>query len=87
VEIPNRDRTLIVRSPFSIERQALPQIRVRFSGDVHPSLPWRFRPLQPEIKIYPGEPALAFYQVSVSSSQISKPMVSIDSTTPKRWRI
>lgn len=30
-------------------------ITVRFSADVTPELPWRFRPEQPKVKVRPGE--------------------------------
>lgn len=42
---------------------------VRFSGDVHRDVPWRFRPLQNEIKVHAGENALALYHVENLSNE------------------
>ena len=36
-------------------------VTVTFSGDVSDTMPWRFHPLQHEIKLMVGETALAFY--------------------------
>ncbi|XP_041362510.1 cytochrome c oxidase assembly protein COX11, mitochondrial-like [Gigantopelta aegis] len=36
-------------------------IRVRFNADVASSMRWNFRPQQTEVKVHPGETALAFY--------------------------
>lgn len=36
-------------------------ITIRFNADVHPALPWDFKPLQREIKVRAGEVGLAFY--------------------------
>lgn len=38
-------------------------IRVYFTADVHSAMPWKFIPTQKEIRIVPGETALAFYTV------------------------
>lgn len=38
-------------------------ITVRFNADVHRDLPWKFKPLQLEIKVRLGATGLAFYQV------------------------
>lgn len=45
------------------------EITVRFNADVHRDLPWRFRPLQTEIKVKVGENALAFYESQNGSDQ------------------
>ncbi len=37
-------------------------IAVRFNADVNDKLPWRFGPLQREVKVQVGENRLAFYQ-------------------------
>ena len=39
-------------------------IKVDFTGDVHSAMPWKFRPTQRDIRVLPGETALAFYTVS-----------------------
>lgn len=36
-------------------------ITVHFSGDVSDTMPWKFRPIQQEVKVMVGETALAFY--------------------------
>lgn len=36
-------------------------VTVRFSADVAPGLPWRFRPEQPEVKVRFGEETLVFF--------------------------
>ena len=36
-------------------------ITVHFSGDVSDTMPWKFKPVQQEIKVMVGETALAFY--------------------------
>lgn len=51
-------------------------IRVQFNADVHRNLPWRFKPLQHEISVRAGEPALAFYTVKNISD---RPIVGIAS--------
>jgi cytochrome c oxidase assembly protein subunit 11 len=38
------------------------EIVVHFNADTHRDLPWKFRPLQTEIKVKVGENALAFYE-------------------------
>lgn len=39
-------------------------VKVFFSGTVHDAMPWSFRPTQNEVKVVPGETALAFYSVT-----------------------
>lgn len=38
-------------------------IKVYFTADTHSAMPWKFVPTQKEIRIVPGETALAFYTV------------------------
>ena len=38
-------------------------VKVRFNADVHPHLPWSFRPLQHEVVVNCGQTGLAFYEV------------------------
>ena len=38
-------------------------IEIVFTSNVHSTLPWEFRPAQLDIKLVPGETALAFYTV------------------------
>lgn len=44
-------------------------ITVRFNGDVNRDLPWAFKPLQGDTKVYVGETGLAFYHVKNQTSQ------------------
>jgi len=39
-------------------------ITVNFTANAHSSLAWNFVPLQSEVKVYPGETALAFYRAT-----------------------
>uniref|UniRef100_A0A7S3D2Y2 Uncharacterized protein n=1 Tax=Palpitomonas bilix TaxID=652834 RepID=A0A7S3D2Y2_9EUKA len=45
------------------------QVTVKFTSQVHKKLPWHFVPVQKEIKVFPGEAALAFYTAENNSSQ------------------
>jgi cytochrome c oxidase assembly protein subunit 11 len=44
-------------------------IRINFNADVASNLPWTFRPQQKEIRVVPGETALAFYTVHNQSDR------------------
>lgn len=59
------------------------EITVRFNADVHRDLPWRFRPLQMEIKVKVGENALAFYESQNQSSQPVYGMATYNVTPDK----
>ncbi len=37
-------------------------VTVRFDANVQPGIPWRFHPVQKEIRVRPGESALAYYE-------------------------
>lgn len=37
-------------------------VTVRFDANVQPGIPWRFRPLQREVKVRPGESMLVYYE-------------------------
>ncbi|WP_341910908.1 cytochrome c oxidase assembly protein [Ferrovibrio terrae] len=37
-------------------------VTVRFNSDVAPGMPWKFQPVQREMKVRPGEETLAFYR-------------------------
>ena len=50
------------------------EITVEFTSDVHSGLPWKFRPLQTEINVLPGEKALAFYEATNLSD---KPIIGV----------
>lgn len=51
-------------------------VRVQFNATVHRDLPWTFKPLQHEIMVRAGEPALVFYKVKNRSN---KPLIGIAS--------
>ena len=40
-----------------------PRIKITFSGSVSSVLPWKFTPQQREVRVLPGETALAFFTV------------------------
>ncbi|KAH7040751.1 cytochrome c oxidase assembly protein CtaG/Cox11-domain-containing protein [Microdochium trichocladiopsis] len=44
-----------------------PRIRVTFNASVSDSLPWKFTPQQREVRVLPGETALAFYTATNKS--------------------
>jgi cytochrome c oxidase assembly protein subunit 11 len=37
-------------------------VTVRFNADVAPGMPWKFQPVQREVKVRPGEETLIFYR-------------------------
>ena len=47
---------------------------ISFSGQTSSSLPWKFRPQQKEIKVVPGETALAFF---TASNPTEKPITGV----------
>lgn len=50
-------------SEVSIENRVVQDrpLNIRFNADVSARVPWRFKPLQSEVVVLPGETALAFY--------------------------
>lgn len=42
---------------------------VQFDANVNNKLPWRFKPVQREVKVLPGQEALAFYEATNISDQ------------------
>ncbi len=40
------------------------QIRITFNADTSDTMPWKFKPLQREVRVVPGETALAFFKAS-----------------------
>ena len=58
-------------------------IRVQFNADVHNDLPWKFKPLQHEISINPGQMGLAFYEVQNVSNHPITGMASYNVTPDK----
>lgn len=38
-------------------------LRVNFQANTHTAMPWKFRPTQRDVRVVPGETALAFYTV------------------------
>ncbi|KAL1843000.1 hypothetical protein VTJ49DRAFT_3477 [Mycothermus thermophilus] len=46
-----------------------PRIRVTFSASVSDVLPWKFVPQQREVRVLPGETALAFYTATNTSDK------------------
>ncbi|CAL8103773.1 unnamed protein product [Calicophoron daubneyi] len=49
-------------------------ILVHFSSDTHSKMSWKFKPLQSEVKVVPGETALAFYS---AENPTDRPIVGI----------
>lgn len=46
-----------------------PRLRITFSGYVSDVLPWKFVPQQREVRVLPGETALAFYRATNTSDE------------------
>ncbi|KAF2131040.1 hypothetical protein P153DRAFT_313293 [Dothidotthia symphoricarpi CBS 119687] len=46
-----------------------PRIRITFNGSVSDVLPWKFTPQQREVRVLPGETALAFYTATNKSDE------------------
>jgi cytochrome c oxidase assembly protein subunit 11 len=49
-------------------------LKISFSGQTQSSLPWKFRPLQREIRVVPGETALAFF---TAKNESDKPVTGV----------
>jgi cytochrome c oxidase assembly protein subunit 11 len=45
------------------------RIKVEFNADSSDSLPWSFTPQQKEVRVLPGETALAFYTAKNNSEE------------------
>jgi len=46
-----------------------PRIRITFNASVSDVLPWKFTPQQREVRVLPGETALAFYTATNTSDE------------------
>ncbi len=51
------------QAPGAVENDEQ-MITIRFNSTVAPGMPWKFQPVQREIKVRPGEEMLAFYQAT-----------------------
>jgi cytochrome c oxidase assembly protein subunit 11 len=58
-------------------------IKVLFTSNVHSTMCWKFNPTQREVKIIPGETALAFYTVSNPSDKAITGVASYNVFPPK----
>lgn len=47
----------------------VPRLRITFNGSVSDVLPWKFVPQQREVRVLPGETALAFYTATNKSDE------------------
>ncbi|TLD36962.1 hypothetical protein E2P81_ATG02744 [Venturia nashicola] len=47
----------------------VPRLRITFNSNVSSILPWKFTPQQREVRVLPGETALAFYTATNNSSE------------------
>ncbi len=68
------------KMPTRIEERV---ITIRFNADTHRALPWDFQPSQKEIKVKPGEVALAFYHAHNRSSGHTMGMATYNVTPHK----
>ena len=51
------------------DRRKERKIRITFNADCSDALPWKFTPLQKEVRVRPGESALAFYTATNKSKK------------------
>jgi len=58
-------------------------ITVRFNSTVAPGMPWKFQPVQREIKVRPGEEMLAFYQATNPTARTVMGTASFNVTPEK----
>ena len=58
-----------------------PRLRITFNGSVSDIMPWKFTPQQREVRVLPGETALAFY-TATNKSQDDIIGVATYSVTP-----
>jgi cytochrome c oxidase assembly protein subunit 11 len=58
-------------------------IKVVFSSNVHSTMCWNFHPSQREVKLIPGETALAFYKVSNPSNKAITGVATYNVFPPK----
>lgn len=47
----------------------VPRLRITFNSNVSSILPWKFTPQQREVRVLPGETALAFYTATNNSNE------------------
>ena len=58
-------------------------IKVYFMSSVHDAMPWEFRPTQKEVRIVPGETALAFYTVKNTTNHAVTGVATYNVHPPK----
>lgn len=60
----------------------VPRLRITFAGSTSDILPWKFSPQQREVRVLPGETALAFYTATNKSTTEDIIGVATYSVTP-----
>lgn len=58
-------------------------ITVRFNADIAPGMPWKFQPVQREVKVRPGEEMLIFYKASNPTGEAVAGQASFNVTPEK----
>lgn len=58
-------------------------LRVDFAANLHSTLPWKFKPTQRDVRIVPGETALAFYTVKNTSDKAVTGVATYNVHPPK----
>ncbi|TGZ71996.1 hypothetical protein CRM22_002342 [Opisthorchis felineus] len=66
-----RAKTEIIKTMKPVKER---QITVHFSADTHSKMAWRFKPVQNELTVVPGETALAFYS---AENPTDRPIIGI----------
>lgn len=58
-------------------------IRVDFAASVHSAMPWKFQPTQRDVRVVPGETALAFFTVKNTSDKAITGVATYNVYPPK----
>ncbi|OON20379.1 cytochrome c oxidase assembly protein CtaG / Cox11 [Opisthorchis viverrini] len=66
-----RAKTEIIKTMKPVKER---QITVHFSADTHSKMAWKFKPVQNELTVVPGETALAFYS---AENPTDRPIIGI----------
>jgi len=58
-------------------------LKITFSADVSDTMPWKFKPQQNNVKVAPGETALAFYKATNNTSHAITGVATYNVYPPK----
>lgn len=66
---PSTDKSRFGADRLQPDQTSDRRIRVQFNADASDALPWSFTPQQKEVRVLPGETALAFYTATNNSDE------------------